>query len=650
MQEWMKSRKWLIPLGLMGLVLAAIVASFLTADLGGSSAGKNTEATTDKTKLVDESPLETARTMGKLATGREEQKQADLAAELGDSSVDLAFHDALQDAADHPPRMKPQFKPLEQHINEAQETVKADQDAVNDLKKRLAAADAAHQEDLQEQLDVAQAQLELDQDELNDAHEDLVRAGGDPGALIQRQFDQHQATEHGADQQLKMPAATTAAPVFQTSSMVGQFLAWRELHGTTDQLQQSHDQAVEAVTTLTKAHEDLEKQVEREKTNFREGKPIWERDAAGTSPAAETAGPTAPVPAATSGSASAATSAAQGTSAAPGNSAAAAAAQTSKSAVKALHVISDDQKTLADLDKRIQDQQELQNTYLNWIGLVKLRQRAALHGIIQSALWILLILLTVYLTDRAIDHYLLRFGEEWTRVHTLRAVIHFAVQAVGALLILLVIFGVPQQLPTIIGFAGAGLTVALKDFIVGFVGWFVLMGKNGIRVGDWVEINGVAGEVIEINLLRTILLETGNWTDTGHPTGRKVAFINSYAIEGHFFNFTTSGQWLWDELQITVPASVDPYVLIEQIQKVVAKETEANVKAAEEEWKGLTTQYRVRSVSAAPAVTLRPTASGVDLHVRYITRAQDRFAMRARLNQALVEVLRNARENATAAK
>jgi len=48
----------------------------------------------------------------------------------------------------------------------------------------------------------------------------------------------------------------------------------------------------------------------------------------------------------------------------------------------------------------------------------------------------------------------------------------------------------------------------------------------------------------------------------------------------------------------------------------------------------------VRAVSAAPAVNLRPTASGIELHVRYITRAQDRFALRARLNQALVQLLR----------
>src|SRR3954464_13845885 len=121
-----------------------------------------------------------------------------------------------------------------------------------------------------------------------------------------------------------------------------------------------------------------------------------------------------------------------------------------------------------------------------------------------------------------------------------------AVQLAAAGLILLLIFGPPTQLSTIIGLATAGLTVVLKDFIVAFFGWFTLMGKNGIRVGDWVEINGVSGEVIEIGLLKTVLLELGNWTESGHPTGRKVAFSNSFAMDRHYFNFSTSGQWLWD--------------------------------------------------------------------------------------------------------
>jgi small-conductance mechanosensitive channel len=256
-----------------------------------------------------------------------------------------------------------------------------------------------------------------------------------------------------------------------------------------------------------------------------------------------------------------------------------------------------------------------------------------------SALWILLIVFAIYMLGRLIDRYFLELTHDKRRLVTLRAVVWFAAQAVGVLLIAFVVFGMPSQTPTVLGLAGAGLTVALKDFIVGFVGWFVLMGRNGIRVGDWVEINGVGGEVVEISLLRTTLLETGNWTDSGHPTGRKVTFVNSYAIEGHYFNFSTSGQWLWDELTVSVAGGQNPYPVIEAIQKLVVKETEGNTNAAEEEWQKATTRYRAQNFSAKPAINLRPTGGGVEVHVRYITSAQDRQATRAHLYEAIVKLL-----------
>ena len=71
----------------------------------------------------------------------------------------------------------------------------------------------------------------------------------------------------------------------------------------------------------------------------------------------------------------------------------------------------------------------------------------------------------------------------------------------------------------------------------------------------------------------------------------------------------------------------------------MAKETEANAQMATKEWQSATSHYKVRAVSAAPEVNLRPIASGVEVHVRYITRAQERSAMRACLNQALVQLL-----------
>src|SRR6201981_267543 len=235
----------------------------------------------------------------------------------------------------------------------------------------------------------------------------------------------------------------------------------------------------------------------------------------------------------------------------------------------------------------------------------------AVHGMLESVLWILLILLSVYIVGRLIDRYFVELSADKKRLVTLRAVVWFAVQAVAVLVIAFVVFGMPNQTPTVLGLAGAGLTVALKDFIVGFVGWFVLRGRNGIRVGDWVEINGVGGEVVDISLLRTTLLETGNWTDSGHPTGRKVAFVNSFAIEGHYFNFSTAGQWLWDELQVEVGQGANPYPLVEAIQRLVEEETRSNAAQAEKEWQK-SAGYR-KSLTAAPAIHLRPTAAGVEM-------------------------------------
>ena len=306
--------------------------------------------------------------------------------------------------------------------------------------------------------------------------------------------------------------------------------------------------------------------------------------------------------------------------------------------MNSLKHFSDDQKLLSDFDKRIRDQRNLQEIYGNWIDLTRNQQRAVLHSIVQSVLWILLIVVLVYFGSLLVNRIFKEAPPEKKHLLTLRGVIRFSLQAVGVLVILFVILGVPNQMPTILGLAGAGLTVALKDFIVGFFGWFVLMGKNGIRVGDWVEINGVVGEVIEIGLLRTVLLETGNWTDTGHPTGRKVAFVNSYAIEGHYFNFSTAGQWLWDELQVEVGQGENPYPLMEAIQRLVEEETRASAAQAEKEWQK-SAGYR-KSLTAAPMIHLRPTAGGVEMQIRYITSANDRYVTRSKLYEKIVGLLR----------
>ena len=222
-----------------------------------------------------------------------------------------------------------------------------------------------------------------------------------------------------------------------------------------------------------------------------------------------------------------------------------------------LRELAEKRKKLTDLDVRVQDTKQLAGVYGNWSKLVKVRQWAVTHALLWSAALILAILLSGWLLNELIVRAFRKSDRR--RLHQLRLITRTTLQVIVVLLILLVIFGPPTQVSTMIGLVTAGLTVVMKDFIVAFFGWFTLMGKNGISVGDWVEIEGVSGEVIEIGLLKTVLLELGNWTETGHPTGRRVAFSNSFAMERHYFNFSTAGQWLWDELHCALPGSDDPY-------------------------------------------------------------------------------------------
>jgi small-conductance mechanosensitive channel len=294
---------------------------------------------------------------------------------------------------------------------------------------------------------------------------------------------------------------------------------------------------------------------------------------------------------------------------------------------------------LAEYDKRIQAEQQLVTLYGQWNDILVVQRRMALHAIFRSLLWIALALIGLILAEGLIERFYVGLGPDRRRLGIMRLVLRFISQLLGVLVILLVLFGPPSQLSTVIALAAAGLTVALKDFIVAFFGWFVLMGRHGIRAGDWVEINCVGGEVVEVGLLRTILLETGNWNDAGHPTGRKVSCVNSFAIEGQYFNFTTAGQWLWDELDVLIPAGENPYYLTNSVLKLVSEQTTADAALAEQEWQRVTHRSAIQTFSAAPAINVKPTNLGVNLVVRYVVNAHNRYEVRTRLYQAVVELL-----------
>jgi small-conductance mechanosensitive channel len=599
---------------IIGILLLLFVAAAVAGMLGTRNPGPGDEPSAKpakkgaplvKERLVDTRLLLTARRLAVLATALEEQEFSHQAQRLADHELDLAVADSIRRAVENPSAPSPEIKAILALRDKGQDAVEGDEQRIKAIEKQLAGAREQDQESLEEQLEVAKAQIELDKNELDEVQDDLDRAGGDVQAKIRRLKATHQAAQ--GDGSL-ITAGGAPVSQFSPGSLVARISLWSWQHSKLAQLRQGHQEAQAKIERMTKRRDTLAQQIKMAK----EDREAAKRKAA---------------------------SFARGDLKGDGESS----KELSTATLQTLKRFMSDQRTLVDLDKRREFVKDLAEVYGSWTVVVETHLRSVLHEVFKSLTAILSILVLMFFGTLFVKHLFTGAAKERIRAGTLRAVTIFVLQILGVVVILFVVIGVPTQLTTLIGLAGAGLTVALKDFIVAFFGWFVLMGNNGIRVGDWVEIDGVAGEVVEVNLLRTILLETGSLIDSTHPTGRRVAFVNSFAIEGHFFNFSTSGQWMWDELKVAVPSGQDLYPFVDAIQKQVEEMTQANAKLAEQEWLGASKRYRVQAFSAVPRISVVPIASGIELHVGYITRAYESHETRTRLNQSLVDLMHGKR-------
>jgi small-conductance mechanosensitive channel len=550
---------------------------------------------------VDQTPMLTALELATMPISDDEKPFAQAALVTVDHYMDVAYASAKRELEEHPVPLSAEAKQIQARLKQAEDVLAADDELVERLTAEEARASGARKDDLHDQLVLAQANQQDHQDEVDDAKEDLARAGGDASSRVEALTREHDNSSKQIDP-LKDSLKATAGAAVEQPGLIHRFSEWWALHQKQLLLRQAKQQAESAAAAFSASHNALEAQ-------------------SANVAASSVAPPEA-------GQATANSSAAEN----PGQ-------QKSADLVKAARKRASVKKTLASLDQRIDDQKQLADNYSKWIGVVAASQRAVLHRILIGLTIILAIALFGVYFATLMDKVVGRLNMDRRQTQSLHTVAHVTVRLLAFLLILLVIIGPPGQLGTFLGLAGAGLTVALKDFIVGFMGWFVLMGKNGIRLGDWVEINGVTGEVVEIGPFHTVLLETGNWTDSGHPTGRRVTFTNSFAIEGHYFNFSTSGQWLWDELQLVLPAGRDPYPVVQEIQKRVSEATKEGAKQAEQEWRRATRSRQMSSFSVDPAVSIKPVVGGVEVAVRYITRANERYQLRAQLYQAAVEML-----------
>ncbi len=577
---------------LVAALATCLTFAWVTRDAMAGLSFLRSQNNSSAASFVDTSPWQTADTLAALAVSAEEQRLAHQAEGLADHEVDQAFAAALRQARLDAQHKKPtgEALALQARVAQLEQLRQQDQALVDKLSAKTPGAKTGAPPS-SAALQVAKAQLDLDNDELNDAQRDLERASGNASDEIQAELTAHEQSMRKYDSQVANGQLAIVS-VTANHTLAARIRAWLSQRQRAALVVQAQQQALRDAATITQQHDALEARLN-----------------AAANPSAD------------------ATSSAQ---------------------VIELHNRSLGREILSIDDDRIQTDQQLANVYGKWSAQLRMQRNIVEHLILDSLAIILAILLVTFLGDAVIRRVLDGPSVERRQMRTVRHILQLAIQALGILLILLVIFGAPRQTPTILGLATAALTFALQDYIVAFLGWFAIVGRNGFHIGDWVEINGVSGEVVEIRLLSTTLLEVGGATNQGQPTGRRTTFMNSFAIRGQYFNFSTSGQWMWDEIVASLPASIDMQATARRVEAAILEETEEMIQQAEKEWQHATHGHALRHLSAAPIVVLRPSSSpidlgsGIELQVRYVAPAAGRFEIRNRINQRIVAVFQEA--------
>ena len=273
-----------------------------------------------------------------------------------------------------------------------------------------------------------------------------------------------------------------------------------------------------------------------------------------------------------------------------------------------------------------------------WRAQVMRHSRGVLHALILRLAGFLLLIGLVMMLAFIWRRLAERYVED---VNRRRGILKVRNATVVILIILLFLFNFTSELgalATVVGFAAAGIAVALQDVIMSIAGYFRLSGRFGIKHGDRVELQGVRGEVVEIGLTKLALLELGDSTQSS-PTGRLVMIPNSTVFREKFVNHPASSLMIWRELRFTVSPDCDFRVLEKQLLEVVEAVFARYRDSAQSQLLAMQRNLNVRIDSTRPQSRVRLGAAGLEITLRYPVDARNEVQVADEISRRLLDLL-----------
>lgn len=168
------------------------------------------------------------------------------------------------------------------------------------------------------------------------------------------------------------------------------------------------------------------------------------------------------------------------------------------------------------------------------------------------------------------------------------------------------------------GVAGAGVAFALQEIIVSFAGWLAIMFGGFYKTGDRVQLGGIKGDVMDIGVLRTTIMEIGQWVDGDLYNGRIVLVANSFVFKEPVYNYSGEFPFLWDEIKIPIQYGSN-YAKAKEIILSIAKKVVTDLpEKTKKQWEHLQQKYRLENAQTEPMVSIVANDNWVEYTLRYI--------------------------------
>jgi small-conductance mechanosensitive channel len=190
-----------------------------------------------------------------------------------------------------------------------------------------------------------------------------------------------------------------------------------------------------------------------------------------------------------------------------------------------------------------------------------------------------------------------------------------------------------------LGIVSAALVISLQDVCTSVFGWFVIMLASKFRIGDRLEIDSMRGDVIDVDLLSTTLIEVNGWLDSEQPTGRVVVVPNNFIFKSKVLNYNHEHPFIWNRLNVTVTFESPLALTLDLFGRELTEITRAEFDAARKAAAGFANRYGIEDADYIPRIQTQIVDTGVLLSLYYVAHYKECVSARTRINEGLLRVV-----------